>query len=374
MKTTLPVSFLCLMIAVLAGCATGGGAAATDNRSVPAKAYYDEGLAQEQAGRVVEATRMFKLALTLTPENGEIASALARVEATRQAMAEERFQQGERDYAGGKYQDSKIAYLSALRLWPEHAGALERLRAREKITVTHEGKHVVQKGETLAIIAKKYYGDYKKFNMIAQYNRLADATQIEVGQVIMIPEIGMGSPPVATSDTANKDDQRLAEAAEATISQAVAIQVDNYRDAGKEMLQAGDYGAAIVEYQKVLNVIPDDPEARQDIAAAHNAYGRQLWDRQEIDQARQQFEACIAFRDGCQACRDVVADCEKTYKERLYNRGIAFFQDEKPEAALSEWQIVQALDPGYRNVADYIQKAKKISEQLGKLKQGQSSP
>jgi hypothetical protein len=70
----------------------------------------------------------------------------------------------------------------------------------------------------------------------------------------------------------------------------------------------------------------------------------------------------------------VVADCEKTYKERLYNRGIAFFQDEKPEAALSEWQIVQALDPDYRNVADYIQKAKKISEQLGKLKKGQSPP
>jgi len=374
MKTTLPIIFFCLMIAALAGCATGGGKATTDNRSVPAQAYYNEGLAQEQAGRVVEATRMYKLALTLTPENTEIAAALARVEATRKSMAEERFQQGERDYASGKYQDSKIAYLSALRLWPEHTGALERLRAREKITATHEGKHVVQKGETLAIIAKKYYGDYKKFNLIAQYNRLADATQIEVGQVIMIPEIGMGAPPAATSDTANKDDQRLAEAAEATISEAVAIQVDNYRDAGKEMLQAGDYGAAIVEYRKVLNVIPDDPEARQDIAAAHNAYARQLWDRQEIDPARQQFEACIAFRDDCQPCRDVVADCEKTYKERLYNRGIAFFQDEKPEAALSEWQIVQALDPDYRNVADYIQKAKKISEQLGKLKQGQRLP
>ena len=69
-----------------------------------------------------------------------------------------------------------------------------------------------------------------------------------------------------------------------------------------------------------------------------------------------------------------MADCEETYKERLYNRGIAFFQAEEPEAALTEWEILQALDPDYRNVADYIQKAKKISEQLGKLKQGQNAP
>jgi tetratricopeptide (TPR) repeat protein len=374
MKTTLSCIFFCLMIAALAGCATGGGMTATDNRSVPAQAYYNEGLAQEQAGYVVEATRMYKLALTLAPENSEIADALERVEAERERMAEARYQQGERDYASGKFQDSKIAYLSALRLWPGHTGALERLRAREKITATHEGKHVVQKGETLAIIAKKYYGDYKKFNMIAQYNRLADATQIEVGQEIMIPEIGMGSPPAATGDTANKDDQRLAEAAEATISEAVTIQVDNYRDAGKEMLQAGDFGAAIVEYRKVLNVIPDDQEARQDLSMAHNAYARQLWDRQEIDQAREQFEACLSFRYDCQSCRQTVSDCETSYKERLYNRGIAFFQDQKPEAALGEWEILQALDPDYRNVEDYIQKARKISEQLGKLKQGKNAP
>jgi nucleoid-associated protein YgaU len=167
------------------------------HRSAPAQAYYDEGLAQEQAGYVVEATRMYKLALTLAPQDSEISTALARVEAERQRMAEERYQKGEQAYARGKFQDSKIAYLAALRLWPEHAGALDRLLSREKITATHHGKHIVQKGETLAIIAKKYYGDYKKFRIIAQYNQIDDATQIEIGQEIMIPESGMGSMPTA---------------------------------------------------------------------------------------------------------------------------------------------------------------------------------
>jgi tetratricopeptide (TPR) repeat protein len=374
MKTTLSCISFCLIIAALAGCVTGGGMATSGNRSTPAQAYYDEGLKQEQAGYVVEATRMYKLALTLAPRDSEISTALARVEAERQRMAEERYQKGEQAYARGKFQDSKIAYLAALRLWPEHAMALERLLSREKITATHRGKHIVQKGETLAIIAKKYYGDYKKFRIIAQYNHLDDATQIEIGQAIMIPEGGMGSMPMTGSDTTAEDNDRLAATAEDTISQAVEIQVANYRDSGKDMLHERDYAAAIVEFQKVLNVIPDDQEARQELSVAHNAYARQLWDRQEIDQSREQFEACLAFRDDCQACRKTVADCENAYKERLYNRGIAFFQDEKPEAALAEWEILQVIDPGYRNVADYIQKAKKISEQLGKLKQGQSSP
>ena len=137
MKTTLSCIFFGLIIAALAGCATGGGMATSGSRSAPAQAYYGEGLTQEQAGYVVEATRMYKLALTLAPQDSGISAALARVEAERQRMAEERYQKGEQAYARGKFQDSKIAYLAALRLWPEHAGALERLLSRETVSYTH---------------------------------------------------------------------------------------------------------------------------------------------------------------------------------------------------------------------------------------------
>ena len=34
---------------------------------------------------------------------------------------------------------------------------------------------------TVSIVAKNYYWDYKKFNLIAQYHRLADAARIEGG-------------------------------------------------------------------------------------------------------------------------------------------------------------------------------------------------
>jgi len=362
-----------MLIALLAGCAAGPRVPAGD-RSAPAQAYYTEGQSQEKAGHLVEATRMYQLALTLTPGKDEIASALERVQNRRQALAEERFQQGERDAAAGRFRESKIDYLAALRLWPDHAQALERLRSQENIAATQHGRHIVQKGETLAVIAKKYYGDYQKYKVLAEYNHLSDPTQIEIGQAIMIPAAGAGPVATAGRQPAASDSQPLAAATEESISEAVDTQLANYRDAGEEMLQSGAYEAAIVEFHKVLNVEPRDQKTLINLGRAFDAYGRQLWDREEIEPAREKFQSCLALAEDCPDCRPVVRDCQNAYKERLYNRGIAFFQQENPEAALGEWEIVRSLDPAYRNVQDYILKARKISDKLGKLKQQQSSP
>jgi len=358
--------YLCLFVALPAGYAADGRPAGEDP-AAPAQAYFAEGQAQEQAGNVVEAARMYKLALTLTPGAPAIAAALEGVQNRRQQMAEDRYQRGEQDYAAGEVQESKIAYLAALRLWPEHAGALERLREREKVTATHTGRHIVQKGETLTSIARKYYGDARKYQVIARYNRLADAAQIGIGQEIMIPEIGSGVIPAA-GQAADGEDQPLAAGVEASIAEAVEIQLANYRESGQEMVRAGLYPAAIIEFGKVLNVLPGDPAVRRDLIRAHDAYGRQLWDRGEIDPAREQFQAGLALKKGCPGCRKAIAACESSYKERLYERGIALLQEGNPQAALAEWEIVKSMDPGYRNVKASIRKAAKA------LKQADNSP
>ena len=358
MKTILrPLGIGLVMVLLAAGCAAAGQSVGEDPAG-PAQAYYAEGQAQEAAGHVVEAARMYKLALTLTPGSSEIVSALEHVESRRRQMAEERYQIGERNYAAGRFLESKIAYLAALRLWPEHAGALERLRSREKITAVHQTRHVVQKGETLTNIAEKYYGDYKKFKLLAAYNQLADPTRIKIGQLILIPAVGAGTATAAGGPAPAGDDRHFTATVEARIFETAQIQVANYRNDGQEMLQAGDYEAAIVSFGKVLKAVPKDTKARLAIVRAHDAYGRQLWDRQEIEPARKQFQACLAFREGCRSCGKAVAACENSYKTRLYNRGIVFFKAGDAAAALGEWEILQAMDPGYRNVQGYIRKAK----------------
>lgn len=61
------------------------------------------------------------------------------------------------------------------------------------------GKYTVKEGDTLFLIAEKYYSDGDKFDLIAQANNLSDVDLIEAGQVIEIPklpenEVALSSP------------------------------------------------------------------------------------------------------------------------------------------------------------------------------------
>ncbi|MCB0049889.1 MAG: LysM peptidoglycan-binding domain-containing protein, partial [Caldilinea sp.] len=55
------------------------------------------------------------------------------------------------------------------------------------------GTYTVQSGDTLAIIARDIYGDFRLYEQLCAYNNIADCNVIEVGQVINLPtaeEIG----------------------------------------------------------------------------------------------------------------------------------------------------------------------------------------
>lgn len=50
------------------------------------------------------------------------------------------------------------------------------------------GKYTVKQGDTLFLIAEKYYKDGNQFDLIAKANNLNDVNTIEAGQVIEIPK------------------------------------------------------------------------------------------------------------------------------------------------------------------------------------------
>lgn len=51
------------------------------------------------------------------------------------------------------------------------------------------GKYTVKEGDTLFLIAEKYYGDGYRYDMVAKENNLTSVDQIEVGQVLQIPKL-----------------------------------------------------------------------------------------------------------------------------------------------------------------------------------------
>jgi LysM repeat protein len=80
----------------------------------------------------------------------------------------------------------------------------------------------VQPGDTLGKIAKKFYGDARRFPLIVAANAIADPDKLRVGQDLIIPDIAVATsglqpmpiapPPAPVSNrTAQLNEQRLAQ-------------------------------------------------------------------------------------------------------------------------------------------------------------------
>lgn len=61
------------------------------------------------------------------------------------------------------------------------------------------GKYTVKGGDTLFLIAEKYYKDGYKYNRLVEANKIANENTIEVGQVLDIPKIEEPTAELATS-------------------------------------------------------------------------------------------------------------------------------------------------------------------------------
>lgn len=87
--------------------------------------------------------------------------------------------------------------------------------------------YVVKRGDTLGNIAKKFYGDARRFSLIVSANLIANPDQLPVGQELVIPDVpivvnrepapaDMASPAstiavAAASPTAKLNEQRMAQ-------------------------------------------------------------------------------------------------------------------------------------------------------------------
>lgn len=72
------------------------------------------------------------------------------------------------------------------------------------------GKYTVKDGDTLFLIAEKYYKDGEKFTEIANANNLSDVNTLTVGQSLEIPKLpdtqAMATPTTTTEPSASPED------------------------------------------------------------------------------------------------------------------------------------------------------------------------
>ena len=60
---------------------------------------------------------------------------------------------------------------------------------------------------------------------------------------------------------------------------------------------------------------------------------------------------------------------EDAYKEVHYLKGIQSFEEEKLREAIEQWQVVNSMDPDYKQVQNYLLRAQKLLEKVKELKE-----
>jgi len=171
----------------LSGCVMPGSKA-KPNPELAAQ-YIEKGKVLEKKGDLPEAYEQYKLALTVDPKNPEASQNRERLNKELSKLADQRYRMGMKYHRQGKYGLARKEFLTALKYQPNHPKASKMLVSRQPEKSPGYVLHTVKEGESLSSIAKQYYGDYKKFNIIARFNNIVDATHVNPGQTIMIPDI-----------------------------------------------------------------------------------------------------------------------------------------------------------------------------------------
>ena len=452
MKTKAGIVGIIILFVWAGGCATFG----TKSPKQLADEYTAKAQQYEAKGDLVAALEQYKLALTVDPENQLAQQKRKAIEPQLNKLAEEHYQAGLKFYRQGQYRPARKEFLTALRYNPDHKEAKDILTGTKK-ELEHVNRyivHTIQGDETISTLAERYYGDYRKFHLIAEYNELEDATKVTVGEQIKIPviegmpiianpaEIQTVSPEPASAvpgeviiakrfithivqpeeslsklalmyygdyskydliakfnDIKNDSSLRVgqeikipeveglpflagkniketktagipkelaAPAAateqakeEETLQQQMPAedQTVNYRELGIELYKNKEYGDAINEFNKVLNVNPTDPIAINYMALAYYEKGRSSFENKAYSQAQQEFETSLKYNKACPECRQYIDQIEEKNRIGLREDAIALYNKKEFKEAIVKLEAVAQENPKDAQIQDYLAKS-----------------
>ena len=383
------VAVVCFAI-LITGCAVPVKEAPPDRIKDLSQGYIQAGMHDEASGALLAALRNFKLALTVDPNNQEAAKNCNRLKTEIRSSAKRHYDTGLTLQRKGQYSLAKKEFLTALRLDPNYREARELLTSKRqmKIKVKIKGHvvHKVKPGESLSKLAVFYYGDYRKFSIIAKYNNLSDAAALSVGQELKIPEIrGMElvdskkdikKKSVTTDsdswdwekDLAETEGKGPSEGNEVALEKDEEEQVAIYRDLGVELFNDKKYRKAVIEFNKVLSSNPDDSVALEYLYKCYFFQAVALYDQKEYLAARDQFKVTLKYKNDCQQCHKYMNKCENSYKKLHYKQGMQFYNSERLNEAIGEWELMKKEDPNYKRVNYLINKTQTILNKLNELK------
>lgn len=190
MKTRFGIIGIILLFTLATGCTTFGLKSSETTRRELAAKYLAKAGEFEGKGDLVEALKQYRLVLTVDLENQMARNKSTQIEQELGRLADEHYQSGMIHYREGRYKLARQEFLAALRYDEDHQQTEKFLsKHRELKQINRYVLHTMQPNESISSLAKRYYGDYRKFHLIALYNHLEDAAKVRAGRKIKVPVI-----------------------------------------------------------------------------------------------------------------------------------------------------------------------------------------
>ncbi|MCP4117544.1 MAG: tetratricopeptide repeat protein [Desulfobacteraceae bacterium] len=385
MKKSRCAVFLLFVLFILSGCASLTEMQKTLTREDTSlfQQHISTGERLEKENNITSALKEYKLAAAIKPGSEIAKRKIKAMERLLWQRAQIHYEKGVALDKRGKNEMARKEYLAALQNWPGHAGAKKRLSAGDVVEEKRFIVHTIRPGESISRLALRYYGDYKKYPLIAKFNAMKNATRVRVGQKVNIPE---------TDGTSVAELEKRHAAYLATIKKAKAVKPERVTVPVKEKpVSPGVTPEPVESVKPLVEEGPDEPVAPvteevpdEEIQAAEPPVEEVKVDESPVEEPLVEEPPVEAVRpdeapveepraDGIRAGEAVEEPLALAAPEDLeppappqesfddaevyLAQGMDLFNQKEYKDAILEFDLAKKAEPGNPKVLDYLYQA-----------------
>jgi tetratricopeptide (TPR) repeat protein len=341
----------------------------TDPRGPLVARHVEQAAALERTGDLRRAVDEVKVALTIRPGDAAAAAALKALEAKIEGQVAERIRAGRAALARGVQAEARRQFLAALALDPANRAAFDALQSdtREGAFITH----TVRSGDTLAALARRYYGDRSRSEVIWETNQLPPNPRLVAGTILKIPEIpgvpfvqpearrpAAASPPTPAPATARTEPAVKEELAEVNPLLAEA----------REALDRKDWNEALSDVDRFLATSPGNADGIAVKKQALYQQGKTQLDSRRYTESYRALVQLARLQPDYEDSAKLLQQARARAIEQHYAQGLRLYQEEKLAEAISEWRLVLDLDAQHANAKKNLEQAEKLQKALDQRK------
>jgi tetratricopeptide (TPR) repeat protein len=361
----------------------------------------------EKERQFKEALQKWKALLELEPDNQKIQARVKQMTADLAIAIQKHLGLGKTYFQQRNWERARKELLLTLFLDPEQQEALRYIRkiyimspawAMEDIEIRYPdikgGKyfiHILQKGESLSILAKKYYGNVMEYPTIAYFNNITDINQVSVGQKIKIPIIEGKkilkddkkvkiTPPQVVKPVPEERVEKKVVKKDEEIKEEDAPILEDYQQIAKldeksleeifdkamELFKEDKFSEAIDKFQEVIKLYPDHPPTMKYLKiskeiTSHLNKGTELNFARKYGMAFDEFSKILTLKPNSTIANDKI---DNLLSPMITEARFVFYDEQSPCEAISLLKKVLQRDPKNKDAKALFQEATILAEGL----------